>query len=513
MAKKKKTVKRPIKLAATTEFPADYPANIMKLPPNPDSLQVNNPNNSTDQDQGRPKTVVIHTERIGSTGTASFTGYPAEDYLTIVRGKHKAIVYDQMRRSDSQIKMCLNAVKNPIRSATWEFDPVDVDNPEEVEIAEFVDYVLKHCMEKSWDKFISEALTCVDFGHSVFEITNKLVTGDPKYGDFIGISDLGFRSPKTIERWNLDPKTDKLFSILQLAFGDTARNIEIPGNFLVVFSIDREGSNYEGISMLRCCYGPWFRKDLYLKLNAIGIEKFAIPTPVAEIPQGAQGTDQYDALIEALVGFTQHESQYLTYPEGWKVNLVTNVYDPQKVDHSVEMEDTRIIKGFLANFLNLGMTQSAAGSRSLGEDLREFFLAGIQFIADEIASEINLTLVPMIVMQNYGPRAKYPKCKSRGISDAVGQEFGNMMKALADAQYITPDDPLEDHLRKRLKLPDMSMTGQRKVQAKGAGGLGAGETPISEANAASDFSASLAERIMMAHARKLSKLTTKGKPK
>lgn len=502
MAKDRKNIlgwmRQAFKLSVPTQFPANFPHDQTNQPPDPDWQRDNDPfknpypsQGDPDTDQGRPEKIIIHTERIGSSGTISFTGYPAEDYLHILKGKHKANIYDQMRRSDPQLKMCLNAVKNPIRAGTWEIDPVDPDDETEKEIAEFVNYVLFEQMDRPFEKFISEALTCVDFGHSVFEVTNKIVVDDPIWGSFCGIKDLGWRSQKTIERWNLDKQSDRLESILQLAWGDTSRFVTIPGDFLLVFTVDREGSNFEGISMLRPCYGAWFRKDLYLKLNAIGVEKFAIPTPVATIPQGAQNTDQVSNLEKVLQDYVTHQNQYLIIPKGFTLDLKTNTYDPEKVEKSIEAEDNRMIRAFMANFLALGMG-SSSGNRALGDSLKAFFLSGITYIAKEICSEINLTLIPLIVKQNYGPRAKYPKLKVSGIEDQLGQEFGNLLKALSDAQYITPDDVLEEHLRKRLSFPPMSDKGQRAVVAKGS----LGES--GPANPGDNLASKLSERIKMA---------------
>ena len=60
----------------------------------------------------------FHYNPFGSTGTEIFAGYYAEDYLDALKNNERADVFDKMRRSDPQVKMCLSAVKNPIKSAT-----------------------------------------------------------------------------------------------------------------------------------------------------------------------------------------------------------------------------------------------------------------------------------------------------------------------------------------------------------------------------------------------------------
>jgi hypothetical protein len=266
---------------------------------------------------------VIHPEPVGSAGTESYAGYPNEEYLDSLRGTERAKTFDKMRRSDSQIKMCLSAVKNPIKSATWEMDPAEgyQDEPWAKEDAELMQWILFNGMEKTWRQTLHEILSVLDFGHSVFEIVDKVVFDHPKFGSINTLRSMAFRSPKTIERWNLDKATEKLVSISQYAYGDLDRMVDIPAEFLVIFSLDKEGANYEGISALRCTYGNYFRKNAYLKINSIGIDKFAVPTPIATVPANKTNTAEFANLIAALEAYMSHEKGYITVPEGWTIDL------------------------------------------------------------------------------------------------------------------------------------------------------------------------------------------------
>lgn len=405
----------------------------------------------------------IHTRAIGTSGTESYSGYPSEEYLYSLRGYQRAKVFDKMRRSDYQVKMCLSAVKNPIRSATWEVHPGEKDNDEAKHHAEFIEHVLFNGMDDPWSKFLTEVTTFYEFGHSVFEVTHKAVLDHPTFGSYNGIKSLGWRSPKTIDRFNLDKETGRLKSITQQADGDLASYVDIPAEYLLYFSVDREGSNYEGISWLRSCYGSYIRKCSYLKDNAIGISKFAIPTPIAKVPSGKEGTPEFDSLIEALQVYTSNENNYLTIPEGWEIDLKTNTYDPSKVEYSVDAEDKRITKAFLANFLELGM--GTTGSFALSNDLSDFFLSGLEYIADEISEPINCDLIPSLIKMNFGPQSSYPKLKATGISDKAGKELAEIVSMFVSNKVITPDDKLEDHFRKRLGLSPRSDEGVRTPSA------------------------------------------------
>lgn len=404
----------------------------------------------------------VHPMEIGSSGTKIFGGYPSEEYLQQLRGRLRADVYDQMRRSDTQIKMVLSAVKNPLKSATWEIQPAN-DTPEAKADADFVKHILFSDMDRPFNKFLSEALTMADFGFSLFEIVDKTVVDHPKFGTYNGIRRLAWRSPRTIERWNKNKETGELESVSQYAYGDCQKVVDMPAEFLLLFNIDQEGDNYEGVSLIRPCYGPWKRKDVYLKLNAVGIERNAVPIPMAEVPSGKEQTKDFELLVDALESYTSHQKSYLMYPAGWKITLQSNVYDPSKVEASVDGEDKRMVKAFLANFLELGM--NGTGAFALSNDLSDFFLSGLDQLAGEIEGPINQKLIPHIIEMNFGKRGEYPKLVHSGVSDKAGKELAEVMKLLIESKVIVPDARLETNMRRRFGLPEASLEDQRKVEA------------------------------------------------
>ncbi len=443
---------------------------------------------SSVQDAGDPDTttVILHTEGIGSSGVRNFSGYPSEEYLQSLRGHMAADIFDKMRRQESEIKMVLSAVQNPIMDAKWDIEPGD-DSADAQMIADFIEHVLFSDMDKSWDQFVKEALTCVPFGFAVFELLDKVVLNHPTWGSYNGIKSIAFRSPRTIYRWNLDKATGKLASVTQIAFGDLQRLVEIPAPFLMVVTIDQEGDSYEGISMLRAAYGPFFRKQNYLKLMAIGIEKFAVPTPIGRIPNGKQNTEEAQNLITALQIYSNHEQNYITLPAsppnsgGWDIELKPSSFDPEKVQKAIDAEDKNIVKSFLAQFLELGMTTSG-GSWALAFNQSDFFLSAIEHIAKLISGRMNQGPIKRLVDLNFGPQAKYPKLVHYGVSDKAGKELSETLKNLADSQVIIPDDELEGHIRQRYRFPKASIKGRRQVVAKGAMGEPGAPLPPADPN-------------------------------
>lgn len=421
-----------------------------------------------------------HTKRTGSTGTEIYSGYGTEEYLQALQGPERARIFDEMRRSDGQCKMLISAVMNPIRSGSWEIEAVD-DSPEATLDKLFVEHILFNNGPKPFQSLISEIGTSmVVHGAANVEKTYKFVKQDKTFGCYHGIAGLDLISPKTIDRYNVDKETMRLVSITQISNGDLGKGVvEIPSAFLMTFNLDQEGSNYEGISWMRPLYGNWFRKNVYLKLNAIGIEKYAVPTPIVKIPAGFDKTPGYAQLLAALEVYTSGQSNYLIIPNDIELDLNPSHYDPQKVDAAVDAEDRRMAKAWLANFLELGMN-GGGGSLALGNDLSDFFLGGITHIGQKICEPFNLQLIPEIVRMNRGPRAKYPKLKVSGIDDKAGIELAQILDYYVKNKIIVPDDKLEESIRKRHGFPKKSLVGMRDVTPPAPMGGGFGKFTMSE---------------------------------
>lgn len=402
-----------------------------------------NKNNQTQQ-------ISLHVVESGSSGTENYSGYLSEEYLQKLKGSAAADIYDQMRRSDATVAMLLSAITNPIKGASWLIESKD-ESETGKKIKEFIEHIIFNDLDKCWTDKLGEILTFVPFGFSVFEKTHKVVIGHKKFGNYNGIKALAWRSQKTIERWNLNQETSQLESVSQQSFGDAGKLVDINADNLIIFTLNREGDNFEGISALRPCYGPFLRKNTYLKLIAIGVEKYAVPTPTLKVPEGKETSDQFTNAIEVLKRYVTHQQSYITMPEGWEIAFTTNNFDADKIKQVIEMENGEMIKSFMANFLLLG--QSGSGSYALSTDLSDFFLGGIEHLANLICETFNRAIIPELVRLNFGDVDTFPKLKAAGIRDRAGKELAEVVSMLVEKGVITKDEQLEIDLRNRYDLP------------------------------------------------------------
>lgn len=409
--------------------------------------------------------VPVKTIEVGVAGTQIYGGYLNEDYQAQLHGRQWADKQDEMRRSDAQIHMMLSCIKLPIRSSSWVVKTLE-DSPEAELQKRLYEKVLFEDNNKSWKRLIGEILTCVDFGFSLLEKTFRVKMDDPEFGTYNTIKSLGWRSQRTIERWIVD-KDGVLQKVVQIAYGDTGRLDEMDAEFLIHFSPNMEGNNYEGISALRFVYGNWLRKNFYLRLMASGIEKYAIPTPILKTP-AIRSEEDYAKAIKILKAYTSNQSNYLTFPEGWELTVQANQFDVEKMKTAIELEDQGIMNAALASFLTLGQG-SSSGNRALGDTLSDFFKMSQQYLADHIAEQLDQRLFQDILDMNYGAKTKMlVKLECDGLSEQADLAWSEILRNLTQAGVVRPDQKLEEYVRDQYGISPIDESTQPEYEKKSA---------------------------------------------
>lgn len=393
---------------------------------------------------------------IGATGTEVYGGRFDEDYLSKLNGPQAAEIFDKMRRSDAKIKQVLAAIKNPIRSSKFVCEP----NKEHAnaklaqEASDFCNWHWNNNPYIDLDQFYNEILTHLDFGYSVHEGILAFMPETP-YGMVHVIGGLGFRKQETIEEWNIKGR-EGLTWIRQQVSGDTADDssidVYIPVERLLICTNEQEGDNYEGISLLRAAYGSWLRKQTYLKLMAIGVEKAAIGTPVGKWPNEIENENDKAEFKVALTNLSTNQQNFIGMPDAYSVDILKIDFDAEKIKAAITYEDGQIAAATLMSFLELGMNGSG-GSFSLGSDLSDISLASIRFIASKICKKISM-LNRKLVEMNFGDPELNPLVKSIGIDKKAGTDFSNAIGILVEKGIIRPDDRLEAFVREKMHLPE-----------------------------------------------------------
>lgn len=395
-------------------------------------------------------TVKLNLKELGKSGTLVTSKQIDDEYLSELKGNAGQVIYEKMLRSDSQIRKLFHAVNNPIRSAKWDIAPAS-DDPKDLEVAALIKQIIFNDMPGGWKAKLDEILTFPWHGHAVFEVIhqNKVAKA---FGSYTGLKNLAFRDQRTLTEWAFEDGILK--TVKQEQSGDLEVNVELPANILLIFYNEKKGDD-NGFPFLRMLYGNYKRKLLYKQLQAIGIERAALPVPHLKVPKDMSPESEEWALAEEqLRAFTQAESSYFMMPHGWELNFnQTNSFDPSKTQIAIKAENEEIVGALVAMFLEMGIGGNS-GNQAGTEVSAAFFRDGIEYLADKIAEVINLYLIPSLVRLNKGDTVDIlPKLTHAGITDEAGKEIMEIITGYVKSKVITPDEPLEDYVRKQHNLP------------------------------------------------------------
>lgn len=388
----------------------------------------------------------VATTELGQSGTILIGGFLSQtDYNAGLTGFQALDSYDQMRKGDATVKAALLAVTLPIIGANWRMDPAS-DSAQDKDIADFV-WDQLNGMTRSFEEFMREAFLFLPFGHYLFEIIYQL-TPDGK----IGLKKLAPRLPKTVQKWQTSTGDDGITQFLPN--GHTA---DIPMEKLVVFVNEKEGDNWEGISLLRSAWKHWHMKDTLYKIDVIAAERQGLGVPYAK-PTTSVTPEQKAEVIDVLKNLHAHEQGYLYQPMGWEIGFVdmgaSGTRDPWK---SIAHHDRQIVKSVLAEFLELGAGTSGSshgGSHALSRSQSDLFMLSVRHYAKIFAATMNKYLIERLVDYNYTVD-KYPTLMHDEVGDMDFDAITTSIQRLSQIGNWTPDVEVERVLRKAMSLPDL----------------------------------------------------------
>jgi hypothetical protein len=392
---------------------------------------------------------VEHSNEIGVAGNTGYWGYSnTGEYLTKLDGAAGRVIFDKMRRSDHQVKAVLGAIALPIRQADYYMEPGSEED-QDVEIARILENALLKEMTITWDDTVRHALLMLPFGFSALEKVYEYRDG------LILPRKLDPRLPQSVARWKFDKDKHRLTHMIQL---DTDGNeIEIPIEKLLIFTIEKEGDNWEGIPILRPAYKGWYIKDTLEKINAIMHDRWGAGIPEMTVPKGIErGSDQWKEAEKLLQDVHANEKGYILKNEGY-VFTVNGGEKGKGTDvlGSIKYYDEAIATALLAMFLSLGASKT--GNRSLGETFFDAFLMSIQAFADYIAEVINRFCVRELVNLNWNVE-NYPTFKVKRVQSLALQAIGYLVQTGA----LKWSEVLENDLRKMLRMPERDSEEEEK---------------------------------------------------
>lgn len=386
---------------------------------------------------------------LGSTGLAEFSGQIQEDFLRELRGREAYKRYNEMRLNSPIISAMLIAYEQAIRKVSWEFASDDENDPRVELLNEARDN-----LTYSWNDHITEALTMLPFGHSIFEIVYERVGSKVLWRKFAP------RGQDTVFQWGIDGEGG-LTGFTQMA-APSYKTVFLPIEKLILYRTRVEKNNPEGRSILRSAWIPYYYAKHIGQIEAITIERDGAGLPVIKLPQGVSTDDE--AKAEKVVRNIRNDEQAgVTLPAGWEIELLASAGSKQiDTDKVIRRYESRMLMSALAQFLQLG--QDGTGSLALSRDQTDFFNMSVNSLADIIANTFTKFAIPRLLKLNgYDPEGV--RLEHTPVGDIDSMMLADVLQKVGG--MVTWDAEDEVWLRSLLGMPERDVEQLRDEQEEG----------------------------------------------
>lgn len=418
---------------------------------------------------------------VGGLNTTNGT-FKADEFLTELKGKKSIDKFREMRDNDATVGAVMYATEQVLRDVPYKVEPVDESEGAKKE-AEFVESVLKD-MEHSLDDHISESLSSLTFGFSVFEVVYKRRVGptqtDPKkaskYTDGrLGIRKLASRAQWTIDRFKMDKKTGECEGIYQKQ-GYPSRDTDgfIPASKLLHYRTTNVNNDPSGRSILRNAYKSYTYLTNLQSIEAIAIEREMHGIPVGRMPAEYLDPDATDAQksiktqFEAVLsGLKANEYSYALLPSDLYVDVEGKPTDQRLMDITLITADGNraididpvikryqhdIARSIMAEFLMLG--SGSQGSYALSKSKTDLYLRSVESYINSIFDVLNKQLLEPLWRLNGLDFDLMPKIIPGDVAPHDLKELGAYLRNLNGANIDLADQiPIVNALLETAELP------------------------------------------------------------
>lgn len=409
---------------------------------------------------------------LGSTGLKQTCGYIDEEWHPKLRGTYGPKVYREMVDNSSAIGAIRYTIRALARQVEWRIEPVSEEQPAQ-DAAELAESCMLD-MSSTFEDFISEVLSFLDYGWSYFEIVYKLRKGDTKDGKTrskfddgkIGWRHLALRPQETLDKWEFDPDDGGLRGMHQYdSYSGKAAFIPIERSIL--FRTETFKGNPEGRSIFRNAVVDYYYLKRVAEIEAIGIERDMTGLITMEVPIAIlrQETDEARALftsITTMLGqLKRDEREYALVPPeldpegkptGYKLKLLST--GGRRQIETTEVKNyyrVGILQSVLAQFLQLGM--SSVGSFALASSQTDLFAVALGAYLDMISSTFTQFGINRLMQLNNIESEYWPSLVHGDIESPPLAEIGAYVQALAMAGQLPEDDGIKRKLLEIGKLP------------------------------------------------------------
>lgn len=391
-------------------------------------------------------------------------GIRQDEFLADLRGERGIRRYREMSENDPIIGAVLSAMDLMIRSTPWRIEGGSS------QANELVEYCLHNLEDVTFEMFISDVLSFLPYGFSLFEIVARRPNEDRN--GWVTLKSLAPRAQWTIDHFDTD-RTGRILGVWQIA---TTGRAYIPYSKMLHFRTASHQNDPAGRSVLRTAYTSWYFSNRIKEIEAVAIERELNGLPLFRIPADYLSADATPAQSAFAAKIAQigrdvkrNEQGYIVLPSDYYEDDDGSLTSNRMVEFElVASKGTRDIKtgevviryqqdmarSALADFVLLGTNDR--GSFALSKSKADLFLKALTGYVDAIASILNRKLVPKLLAWNGIDISDAPKIAPGRVAPVDLGELGNYIARVAGVGIQLNDGASEDFIRTAAGLPPSS---------------------------------------------------------
>ena len=414
---------------------------------------------------------------LGSTGLRRTGGYIDEEFLPQLRGRKAVQVYREMGDNDPITGALMFSITQLLRNVDWIVQPAG-KSKDAANAAKLVESCMDD-MSHTWDEFIVEAMSSLQYGWAWHEIVYKKRVGPwqktgqtrSKYTDgMIGWRRFPIRSQETLQRWIFD-ETGGVRGMVQLAPPDYQQRV-LPIEKGLLFRYGAHKGNPEGRSILRNSYRPWFYKKRLEEFESVGVERDLAGLPMVTVPsdylRAGKATEQgkmVEAMRKMVRSVRRNEQEGLVFPAAYDADTNQPLFKFEllgsggarqfSTNELIQRYETRQLMTVLADFIIVGH-QGSGGTYNLHVDKTGIFRAGVNSVPQAIADVLNRHAIPRLFAMNGWRPAELPRFVPSDVDAPDLTQLGGFMAQTAQLGFNWgPDADMEKFLRRSAGMPEL----------------------------------------------------------
>ncbi len=320
---------------------------------------------------------------------------------------------------DSNVFRGYSDIRNLMVSSHWSISVHQEGEDDNQDHAEWLNKKFSEVkvgdQQRGWADLIEQISSMIIHGFAIFEV---VWATDPETG-WKYPSQILFREQSTVWEWLIDLKQDELAGA-RFKTGDQesvtymlkSGGPDLDDQEMLLFSINRRGKNYEGISQLRPnCF--WFAfKMLLARIAATAADLQGVPVRtvrnalevLTDENQSGASDDALEAVLDALIDVEHGDDTIIKLPNGVEIDILDKDGTMIDVKPLIEYCDLQISLPFSSEGSLLGQQQ--VGSYALADVSDQQFLSQIPYYKKQIKGPLD-DLIRSITIANIGPQEEY----------------------------------------------------------------------------------------------------------